>query len=87
VKFSTDVNMNDGARGGRTDISGGNKGLVSLRDVRETDFGPWKVYSFFLSTFGGICLGQQGYKARHLIEILGSMDWQGGAGLLLYEVC
>ncbi|PWW77832.1 hypothetical protein C7212DRAFT_362443 [Tuber magnatum] len=37
VRFSADANGN--GNGG----SAGGKSLVTLRDVRETDFGPWKV--------------------------------------------
>jgi len=43
VKFSTDVNRKSRAGGGGTGSSAGSKGLVRLRDVRETDFGPWRV--------------------------------------------
>lgn len=43
VRFSTDVNRNGGAGDGETGSSAGSRGLVRLRDVRETDFGPWRV--------------------------------------------
>lgn len=37
VRFSTDSDGNANGSG-----AGGNS-LVTLRDVRETDFGPWRV--------------------------------------------
>lgn len=43
VRFSTDVNRSSGAGDGETGSSGRSKSLVRLRDVRETDFGPWRV--------------------------------------------
>ena len=43
VRFSTDANRNGGAGGGGMGSSAGSKSLVRLRDVRETDFGPWRV--------------------------------------------
>ena len=48
MKFSTDVKRNSEAGGGGMGGSVGSKSLVRLRDVRETDFGLWRVRSFFL---------------------------------------
>ena len=51
MKFSTDVKRNSEAGGGGIGGSGGSKSLVRLRDVRETDFGLWRVRVFFFFSF------------------------------------
>ena len=43
MKFSTNVDGSSGAGGGGTGSSIGSKILVNLRDVRETNFMPYRV--------------------------------------------